>query len=115
MIRLPETRPSRWNSERRLLVHRGRYQGRWFKYNLILVHLSATPLDDTVHSETLRLNLNSLLWHQPIYHYVINLSVILASRCILLLPFGNVNFCLNRYPRWRAAIKLFYFAIQSCI
>ena len=76
------------------------YQGqRWFKCNLILVHLSATPLDNTVNSGTLHLNLNSLLWHQPIYHYVINLSVILASRCILLLPFGNVNFCLNRYPR----------------
>jgi hypothetical protein len=40
--------------------HGGRYQGRGFKCNLILVHLSATPLDDTVNSETLRLNLNSL-------------------------------------------------------
>ncbi len=52
-----------------------RYQGRWFKCNLILVHLSATPLGDTVNSGTLRLNLNSLLWYQPTYHYVINLSV----------------------------------------
>jgi len=89
--------------------------GRWFKCNLIFVHLSATPLDDTVNSRTLRLNVNSLLWHQPIYHYVINLSAILAYRCILLLPFGNVNFCLNRYPRWRAAVKIFSFAMQSCI
>jgi len=71
-------------------LERGRYQGRGVKCNLIFFHLSATPLDDTVNSGTLHLhlNLNSLLWHQPIYHYVINLSVILASRCILLLPFG---------------------------
>jgi len=74
---------------------------------LILVHLSTTPLDDNVNSGALRLNLNSLLWHQPIYHNLINLSVILAYRCILLLPFGNVNFCLIRYPRWRAAVNLF--------
>ena len=91
------------------------HRGRGFKCNLIFVHLSATPLDDTVNSGTLRLNLTSLLWHQPIYHYVINLSVMLASRCILLLPFGNVNFCLNRDPRWRAALKIFSFAMQSCI
>ena len=85
----------------------------WFKCNIIFVHLSATFLNDTDNSRPLRLN--SLLWHQPIYYYVINLLVILAYRCIVLLPFGNVNFCLDPYPCYQAAGEILSFGRKSCI
>ena len=57
-------------------------KGRWFKCNIIFVNMSAASLDGPVHSATFHLN--------PV--------VILTSMCILLLPSGNVNFCLNQYP-----------------